>query len=295
MSDHIIRGMALNNEVRYFAARTTDLVEYSRSIHDTSPVCTAALGRLLTAGVLMGNMQKNDSDILTLRINCDGPAKGLTVTADRNGNVKGIIYEPVVVLPPNKNGKLDVGGALGQGILSVIRDSGRREPYVGQTILVTGEIAEDITYYFMESEQIPTSVGLGVLMTTENTVEAAGGFIIQLMPFASEESIRRIEDGLKDFGSVTAHLSKGESLLDMMKCLLGDDVSVEEDIPAQYKCNCSRERVTKALISIGKKELTSMIEDGKEVTINCEFCESHYTFSVDELKIILAGIQKRED
>ncbi len=287
MTDHIIKGMALGNEVRYFAMSSRDIAEHSRKIHNTSPICTAALGRLLTAGALMGSMQKNDDDMMTLRINCEGPAKGLTVTADRVGNVKGIIYNPLVDLPPNKDGHLNVGGALGQGVLSVIRDNGVGEPYVGQTILVTSEIAEDLTYYFAESEQIPTSVGLGVLISRDNVVEAAGGFIIQLMPFASEETIRHIEDGLAGFGSVTEHLNRGESVEDMMKSILGDDITVEEDIPAQYKCNCSRERVTKALISIGEKELQSMVDDGKDITLNCEFCESHYTFTIPEIQYIL--------
>ncbi len=293
--DHIIKGMALGNEVRYFAMSSKDIAEHSRKIHGTSPICTAALGRLLTAGALMGTMQKNDGDLITLRINCEGPAKGLTVTADNKGNVKGIIYNPLVMLPPNAAGHLNVGGALGQGILSVIRDTGGNEPYVGQTILVTSEIAEDLTYYFAESEQIPTSVGLGVLMNRDNTVDVAGGFIIQMMPFASEESIKTVENGLAEFGSVTEHLGKGESVQEMMQSIFGDDMTVEEDIPAGYKCNCSREKVTKALISIGEKEIKSMIEDGEDITMNCEFCESHYTFTVDELKLILEHGHFREN
>ena len=184
MKDYIVRATAANAQIRAFAATTTELVEEARVHHGTSPVATAALGRLLTGGVMMGSMMKNDTDVLTLQINCSGPIGGLTVTADALGNVKGYVNEPEVLLPP-KNGKLDVGGALGQGVLNVIKDMGLKEPYAGQTILQTGEIAEDLTYYFATSEQVPSSVGLGVLMEKNNTVRCAGGFIVQVMPFLS--------------------------------------------------------------------------------------------------------------
>ena len=321
MSDHIIKGRTENNEVRFFAATTRELVEKARTIHNTSPICTAALGRLLTAGAMMGTMAKNESDILTLRIEGTGPAKSLTVTADSKANVKGIISNPVVDLPPNLEGHLNVGDAIGDGFLRVIRDAGLKEPYVGQTMLVTGEIAEDLTYYFATSEQIPTSVGLGVLMSGENTVAQAGGFIIQLMPFASDETISKIEKGLAAFSSVTDFLSGADStgsqshgssgnikflnqvygsdaserstdtgistddkLTAMIRSIVGEEIIVDEIIPAAYKCNCSRERVTKALISVGKAELQSMIDDGKPVTLHCEFCNTDYTFELDELR-----------
>lgn len=297
MSDCIIKGIALGNEVRFFAAYTTDIAEKARQIHNTSPICTAALGRLLTAGAMMGSMSKNDSDIITLRITGNGPAKGLTVTSDSHANVKGIVYEPIVDLPPNLEGHLNVGDAIGDGILYVIKDIGLKDPYVGQVPLVTSEIAEDLTYYFATSEQIPTSVGLGVLMNHDNTVDKAGGFIIQLMPFASEETIKKIEDGLAGFKSVTSFLSSAfhdrsksedEILTDMMRSILGDDVHVEDKMPTEYKCNCSRERVTKALISVGRKEIENMINDGEPINMHCEFCNTDYKFSIEELKELLA-------
>ena len=288
--DRIISGMARGNEIRFFAADTRDMVEKSREIHNTSPICTAALGRLLTAGAMMAAMMKNEDDVLTLSIDGDGPAKGLTVTADAALNVKGIIKNPLVILPPNAAGHLNVGGAIGRGTLSVIRDEGIAQPYVGRTQLVSGEIAEDITYYYAESEQIPTSVGLGVLMSRDNTVRRAGGFIIQLLPFASNETISFLEDRLAAFSSVTSFLDKGADIADMIRELVGDDMTIEQTRETQYKCNCSRERVTKALISIGKKELDDMIKDGESITLNCEFCDSHYTFTIDELREIRSSM-----
>ena len=288
--DKIISGMARGNEIRFFAADTRDTVEKSREIHNTSPICTAALGRLLTAGSMMAAMMKNEDDVLTLSIDCDGPAKGLTVTADAHLNVKGIIKNPLVIMSPNAAGHLNVGGAIGRGTLSVIRDEGIAQPYVGRTQLVSGEIAEDITYYYAESEQIPTSVALGVLMSKDNTVKRAGGFIIQLLPFASDETISFLEDRLAAFSSVTTFLDTGADIEDMMKALLGDDLTIEQTRETQYKCNCSRERVTKALISIGREEIDEMIKDGEAITLNCEFCDSHYTFSIDELKEIRSNM-----
>ena len=285
MNDYIVRGMAADNQVRFFAAYTRNLVEEARARHNTSPVATAALGRLLTAGAMMGSMCKNDTDVLTLTIRGDGPMEGLTVTADAKANVKGYVYNPSVINAPNYAGKLDVGGAIGYGTLSVIKDLGLKEPYAGQTDLLTGEIAEDLTYYFASSEQIPTSVGLGVLMEKNNTVKQAGGFIIQLMPYASDEVVNALEQKLAAFSSVTTHLDKGETPEEIITQLLeGFDVTFTDTIPAQFYCNCSKERVSKAVISVGKNELQAMIDDGKEIEVNCHFCNSHYNFSVDELK-----------
>ena len=281
MEDYIIRGMAANHQVRFFAAYSKNLVEEARKHHDTSPVATAALGRLLTAGAMMGTMCKNDSDVITIQIKCSGPIGGLVVTADAKANVKGYVYNKDVMLPPSKAGKLDVGKALDLGVLTVIKDLGLKEPYSGQTHLVSGEIAEDLTYYFATSEQIPTSVALGVLMNKDNTVRQAGGFIIQMMPFAEEEVIAALEDRLKDFSSVTTHLDAGETPEDMMKKLFeGFDMEVEDRIPTQFYCNCSKERVSKAVISVGKKDLQEMIDEGKPIEVNCHFCNSHYTFTV---------------
>lgn len=290
MEDYIIRGMAANQQVRFFAATTRNLVEEARRRHDTSPVATAALGRLLTGGAMMGSMCKNDTDIITIQIKCSGPIGGLVVTADAKANVKGYAFNKDVMLPPSKEGKLDVGKALDLGVLTVIKDLGLKEPYSGQTHLVSGEIAEDLTYYFATSEQIPTSVALGVLMNKNNTVRQAGGFIIQMMPYAQEEIIAALEERLKGFSSITSHLDAGEAPEDMMKILFdGFDLSIEDKIPTRFYCNCSKERVSKAVISVGKEELKDMIAEGKPIEVNCHFCNSHYNFTVDELKEMLAA------
>lgn len=293
MKDYIIRGMAANHQVRFFAAYSKNLVEEARKRHETSPVATAALGRLLTGGAMMGAMCKNDTDVITIQIKCSGPIGGLVVTADAKANVKGYVYHKDVMLPPSKEGKLDVGKALDLGVLTVIKDLGLKEPYSGQTHLVSGEIAEDLTYYFAASEQIPTSVALGVLMNKDNTVRQAGGFMIQMMPFAEEKVIATLEERLKEFSSVTSHLDAGETPEDMMeKLFAGFDMSIEDKIPAQFSCNCSKERVSKAVISVGKEELTKMIEEGEPIEVNCHFCNSHYHFSVEELKEMLKAIGK---
>ena len=288
MGDYVVRGMAADNQVRFFGAVTRDLTEEARKIHESSPVVTAALGRLLTAGAMMGAMCKNDTDLVTIQIKCNGPIGGLGVTADARARVKGYVYHPQVMLPPSSKGKLDVSGALGEGVLQVIKDLGMKEPYSGQTALVSGEIAEDLTYYFASSEQIPTSVALGVLMNRNNTVRQAGGFIVQMMPYASEEIVDTLEKRLAAFTSVTSHLDAGETPEDMIRNLFeGYDVVMEDRIPAEYYCNCSRERVEKAVISVGKKELTDMIHEGKPIEVNCHFCNTHYTFSVEDLKKML--------
>ena len=288
MSDYIVRAMAANNQIRAFAAVTRDMVETARRDHNTSPVATAALGRLLTGGAMMGVMMKGDKDILTLQIKAGGPLQGITVTADSKGNVKGYVGNPDVRIPANSKGKLDVAGAVGVGILNVIKDMGMKEPYSGQVALQTSEIAEDLTYYFATSEQVPSAVGLGVLMNKENTVRQAGGFIVQLMPFAEESVIARLEENIQKINSVTSMLEEGhtpESLLE--KVLEGFDLEINDRIDTQFYCNCSKERVEKALISIGRKDLNEMIQEGKEIELNCHFCNKNYKFSVEELKEIL--------
>ncbi|HBM46499.1 Hsp33 family molecular chaperone HslO [Clostridium sp. AM42-4] len=288
MSDYIIRATAAEGQIRAFAATTRELTEYARQAHNTSPVATAALGRLLTAGAMMGVMMKGANDLLTIKIEGDGPIGGLTVTADSKGDVKGYAYHPEVMLPPNEKGKLDVGGALGIGVLSVIKDIGLKEPYVGQTILVTSEIAEDLTYYFATSEQTPSSVALGVLMNKDNTVRQAGGFILQLLPGASEEVISTLETRLKEITSITSLLDAGNTPEMILEHILGDfGLEILDKMPAQFACNCSRERIEKALISIGKKELQEMIDEGKTIEMNCHFCNKHYPVTVDELKGLL--------
>lgn len=287
MKDYIVRATAGNTQIRAFAAVTTEMVEEARQRHGTSPVATAALGRLLTGGVMMGSMMKNPTDMLTIQIKCSGPIGGLTVTADSQGNVKGYVFDPEVILPP-KNGKLDVGGALGQGVMTVIKDMGLKEPYSGQTILQTGEIAEDLTYYFASSEQTPSSVGLGVLMNRDNTVRCAGGFLIQLMPFAEEEVIEKLEKNLAGIDSVTACLDRGDTPEQLLEKLLeGLELEFQEKTGLQFFCNCSRERVEKAVVSIGKKEIAEMIQEGKPVEVKCHFCNKAYEFSMEDLKRII--------
>lgn len=286
--DYIVRAMAANRQLRVFAVTSKNLVEKAREIHGTSPVATAALGRLLTAGSMMGCMMKGEKDVLTLQIQCGGPIGGLTVTADAQAGVKGYVKEPCVILPPNAKGKLDVSEALGPGFLNVIRDIGMKEPYNGQTHLVSGEIAEDLTYYYATSEQIPSSVGLGVLMDKENHVKQAGGFIIQVLPFAEESVIDRLEASLKEVHSVTDLLEQGMTPEDILIHLMGDlDVEILDRIPTEYRCNCSKERVSRAIASIGKTDLEEMIADGEPIEVNCQFCGSHYIYTPDDLKELL--------
>lgn len=288
MTDYIVRATAANNQIRAFAATTKETVEAARQAHNTSPVATAALGRLLTGGAMMGSMMKNDSDMLTIQIKGDGPIGGLTVTADSKGNVKGYVEHPEVMLPPNAHGKLDVAGALGIGLISVIKDMGLKEPYVGQTILQTSEIAEDLTYYFATSEQVPSSVGLGVLMEHDNTVKQAGGFIVQLMPFVDDDVVDRLEANINKISSVTSMLDRGMTPEEILEEVLdGFEVEVKDTMPAQFYCNCTKERVEKAIISIGKKDIQEMIEDGKPIEVNCHFCGKSYEFSVEELKTLI--------
>lgn len=288
MADYIVRATAADNQIRAFAATTRDLVEKARSVHNTSPVATAALGRLLTAGAMMGTMMKGEKDILTLQIKAGGPINGITVTADSKANVKGYVGKPDVMLPPNAKGKLDVAGAVGVGLLQVIKDMGLKEPYVGQTVLQTSEIAEDLTYYFATSEQVPSSVGLGVLMEHDNTVKQAGGFIIQLMPFTDDAVIDALEKKLSEVTSVTSMLDAGDTPEMILDKLLGDfGVQITDKVQTSFCCNCTKHRVEKAIISIGKKDIQEMIDDEKPIEVNCHFCNTNYEFSVEELKQIL--------
>lgn len=287
MSDYIVRAMAGDGQIRAFAATTRDITETARQAHNTSPVVSAALGRLLTGGAMMGVMMQNEDDLLTVQVKGSGPMKGMTVTADAKGNVKGYPEVPDAMLPPNSKGKLDVGGIVGIGIMTVIKDMGLKEPYVGQIALQTGEIADDLTYYFATSEQVPSAVGLGVLMSKDNTVRQSGGFIIQLMPFADDALIDRLEKKVAEITSVTEMLEKGMTPEDILEYILGDfGLEITETIPTQFYCNCSKERVSKALASLGKMDLDEMIEDGKPIEVNCHFCNKNYVFDIDELKEI---------
>ena len=284
MNDYMIRATAADGQIRAFAATTKEMVETAKNAHNTSPIATAALGRLMTAAAMMGSDLKGEGELLTLRIEGDGPIGGLLVTADGKGDVKGYAFNPDVMLPPNAQGKLDVGGSLGLGVLSVIKDIGLKEPYVGQTQLITGEIAEDLTYYFATSEQVPSSVALGVLMNKDNTVRQAGGFIIQLLPDASDEIIDRLEAKLSGISSITSLLDAGKTPEEILTDILREfGLEILKKMPVQFHCDCERSRVEKAIISIGRKEIQDMIDEGKEIEVNCQFCNKHYKFSVDEL------------
>lgn len=287
-SDYIVRATAANHQIRAFAISSTNTIEEARQRHNTSPIATVALGRLMSAGAMMGAMMKGDDDIITIQIKGDGPIGGLTVTADAKANVKGYVNNPEVMLPLNSAGQLDVEKALGIGVLSVIKDIGLKEPYVGDTILVTSDVTQDITYYFATSEQVPTSVGLSVIMSKDNTVKSAGGFIIQLLPDASEEIISALEKKIKEVKNVTTMLEHGYTPEQMLEELLGEfGLDILDKIPTQFYCNCSKERMSRALISIGRKELSSLIEEGRTIEVNCHFCGAHYNFDVEELKDLL--------
>ena len=284
MSDYMIRAVAAGEQIRCFAITSRELVEEARCRHNTSPVITAAMGRLLSGGAMMGAMMKGEKDLLTVKIDCSGPVKGITVTADARGNVKGFPLVPQVSLPASSAGKLDVGRAVDLGVLTVIRDMGLKEPYSGSINLVSGEIAEDLTYYYAVSEQTPSSIALGVLMNKDNTVRESGGYMIQLMPDASDEVISVLEKRLKNIETVTTLYTKGYTPESMLAYILeGFDLEITEKIPARFHCSCSKERVRKALAAIGKKELESLIEEGTPVEMNCHFCNSDYSFETGEL------------
>lgn len=278
MQDYIVRGIAAQGQIRCFAITCRHLVEEARTRHNTSPVVTTALGRLLAGGAMMGTMMKDKQDLLTLQIQCSGPIGGLTVTADAFGHLKGYAKHPIA-------GELTVGKAIDLGVLTVIKDIGMKEPYTGQVQLVSGEIAEDLTYYFATSEQTPSSVALGVLMNKNNTVAQAGGYILQLMPGTTEDVISTLEQRLADIEPVTALLSKGHTPESMLSEILKDFTVVfsEQKIPASFSCNCSKERVSRVLVSLGAKELEQLINDNEPIELNCHFCNTNYHFDTEEL------------
>lgn len=286
--DYIVRATAANKQIRAFAITSRNLVEEARKHHNTSPVATAALGRLLSGAAMMGVMMKGDNDKLTLMMKGDGPINGVTVTADSKGNVKGYVGNPLVLIPPNYAGKLDVGAAIGYGTLTVIKDMGMKEPYSSQVPLGTSEVAEDLTYYFATSEQIPSAVALGVLMNKDNTVKQAGGFILQVMPNTDKEIVEMLEKKMEEVTSVTDLFEQGMTPEDILKYVMGDiDVEVLDTIDAQFKCDCSKEKISKSLASLQTEELENIINDGESIEVKCHFCNSAYNFDVDELKEIL--------
>lgn len=287
--DQLVRVIAKDAPIKATALSATDLVERARAIHDTWPVATAALGRLLMGASMMGNMLKNEDGSVTLRIRGGGPLGSVTAVSDSQGNVRGYVANPAVDVPRKAHAKLDVGAAVGcDGELTVIKDIGMREPYVGSVQLVGGEIAEDIAAYFAESEQIPTACALGVLVAPDQTVQAAGGYLIQLLPGATDEVISAVERGIAKVGAVSAKLDQGISPLDLLHEVLGEfELEVLETTPVEYRCQCSRERVSRALISMGKHELESLIQDQGSAELTCQFCDKVYHFSEDELKQLL--------
>lgn len=285
MTDYIVRATAADSQIRAFAITSREMVEEARRDHATSPVITAALGRLLTGAAMMGTMMKGEKDLLTIQVQCSGPAQGLTVTADSSGHVKGFPIAANVDLPLNDKGKLDVGGALGLGVMSVIKDLGMKEPYVGQIALQTGEIAEDLTYYFATSEQVPSAVGLGVLVDKDSTVKQAGGFIIQLMPFTQDEVIDKLEKKITEIASVTEMLEGGMTPEQILETILGEfGVEITDTIETGFRCDCSKERVSRAIATLSRKDLDDIINDGEAIEVKCQFCNKAYHFDVDELK-----------
>lgn len=288
MGDYMVRATAADAQIRAFAVTSRELVEYARAAHDTSPVVTAALGRLMTGALMMGSMLKGEQDILTLQIRGDGPVHGLTATADAAGHVKGYADNPQAMMPPNSAGKLDVGGVIGAGVLHVMKDMGLKEPYASTTALQTGEIGDDLTYYFAASEQVPSVVALGVLMNRDNTVRQAGGFILQLMPFTSEEVIGRLEEKLSQIQSVTTMLDAGHTPEELLEIVLGEfGLEITDRMPVSFRCDCNRERVEKVLLSLGKKDLQELIDEGKEVELHCHFCNRNYIFPVEEVAVLM--------
>lgn len=294
MGDYILRATAANDSIRAFAATTKDTVQKARELHDTTPVASAALGRLLTAGAMMGVMLKNEDDLVTLQIKGDGPLEGELVTADCKGRVKGYVFNPHVDIPPKSPEKLDVGGAVGKGFLTVIKDLGLKEPYVGKTELISGEIAEDIAYYYATSEQVASAVALGILVDKDTSIKEAGGFIIQLMPGVSEEIISKLEFRINTIPYITELLSMGDTPESILNLILGDmDLKIIDKIPTEYFCGCSRERVEKALLAIGEKDLQQLLEEDKKAELSCHFCNKVYNFDENDLKRLLDEAKKK--
>ncbi len=294
MKDYIVSATAAGAQIRAFACTTGELVEECRSRHNSSPVITAALGRLLSAGAMMGSMMKGEGDKLTLKVSGNGPAGSLIVTVDSEARVKGYAANPAVLIPAKPNGKLDVSGAVGNGNLTVIRDLGLKDPYVGTVDLQTGEIAEDLTYYYAVSEQVPSAVGLGVLMTKENTVQCAGGFIVQLMPGAPDGLIEKLEDNIFYMDAVTTILAEDGPEALMQQVMKGLDLHLVEQHGVEWRCPCSRARVAAALESVGAKALYEMAADGAGADVDCQFCGKQYAFSAKALREMAERIEAGE-
>ena len=291
MSDYLVRGMTMDGFVKVVAIRSTEMVRRGAEIQKTTPNATAAFGRVLTVASMMGNMQKVENGSMTLQIRGDGPIGTIVCVSDPIGNVRGYVYEPNVPLMEKYPGKLDVGATVGNGTLTVIRDLQMKEPYVGSIELISGEIGDDVTAYFVQSEQIPTACALGVLVDTDMSVKVAGGYLIQLLPGAPDEVVDTLERGIQRAGAVTPMLEQGMTPEDILGAVCGDlGVVFMETTEVAYKCYCSRERVTAALISLGKKELTEIADAGKPFSVECQFCDEVYTFTPEEIRVLLEAL-----
>ena len=292
MSDYLVRGMSMDGFVKVVAIRSTELVRRGAEIQKTTPNATAAFGRLLTAASMMGNMQKVDNGSMTLQVKADGPIGSVVCVSDPTGNVRGYVYEPNVPLQEKYPGKLDVGSTVGKnGTLTVIRDLQMKEPYVGSIPLVSGEIGDDITAYFVQSEQIPTACALGVLIDTDQSVKVAGGYLIQLLPGAPDDTIDKLEEGIRRAGAVTPMLEQGMTPEDILGQVVGDlGVVFLETTPVSYKCYCNADRVTAALISLGREELQQIADEGKSFPVECQFCDTTYTFTPEDILQILKKV-----
>ncbi len=291
MKDYLVRGMTMDGMVKVVAIRSTELVRRGAQLQNTTPNATAAFGRALTAASMMGNMQKVDNGSMTLQIKGDGPIGTIVCVSDPTGNVRGYVYEPNVPLVEKHPGKLDVGATVGKGTLTVIRDLQMKEPYVGSIPLVSGEIGDDVTAYFAQSEQIPTACALGVLVDTDLSVKVAGGYLIQLLPGATEETIDAVEKGIQRAGAVTTMLEQGMTPEDILGQVCGDlGVVFMETTEVAYKCYCDRDRVTAALISLGRRELTEIAEEDKTFPVECQFCDQVYKFTPEDIRKILEKV-----
>ena len=293
MSDYVVRATAADGQILAFAADTSEMVEEARRRHQTTPVATAALGRTLTAAAMMACQMKGEKEELTIQIQGSGPIGRIIVVASGGEMVRGYVENPQIDLPLNEEGKLDLAGALGVGVMSITKDLGMREPYVGSTHLVSGEIAEDLAYYFTVSEQIPSAVALGVMVHPDQTVWTAGGYIFQMMPGASEEVADRLQKKVTQFMPMSHYLAQGHSPEDVLEDLLGEfGYHILDHVPTRFQCNCNRERVSSALMSIGKEELKSMIQEGEPIEMTCHFCNERYCFSVEDMQELLEKIRR---
>ncbi|MCI8632838.1 MAG: Hsp33 family molecular chaperone HslO [Lachnospiraceae bacterium] len=293
MSDYVLRGMAADGQILAFAAVTSEMVEEARKRHGTTPVATAALGRTMTAAAMMACQLKGTKESLTIQIEGSGPIGKIITTADGSGAVRGYVSQPKVELPPKEKGKLDVAAAVGIGVMNIVKDLGLKEPYVGSTHLVSSEIAEDLAYYFTVSEQIPSAVALGVLVNKDESVWTAGGYIFQMMPGASDEIAEKLQEKVTHFPPISKYLAEGHTPEELLQDMLGEfDYHTLDKVETRFQCNCTRERVSAALMSIGEKDLQELIDEGETIEMSCHFCNEKYLFSVEEMQDLLKKIQR---